>query len=470
MAGTFILGETKTRPGAYFNIQKTAENLTSSVINGVVAVIFKSDFGPLGKVVEIGKDENYENLYGTGLTTDTIRHALAGGARTIIACRLGSGGTAPTVTLVESGGSGDNALTITGKYAGSKDFTVTVRTKLSDATMKECIIYTGTTEFEKVEFEAGTGEAAACAEAINATTSFTATVASGKDDAILDIVSQKAFTAGTNPTITNADYSAAFGLVEAYEFNTICVDTTDTAIHTLLHNFVDRVFDVGLLTQAVVAENHDVALDTRRTHAAAFNDEKINYVLNAYVKEGETAIDGYQTAARIAGMISASDAGTSLTHSVVSGISELLEPLSNTDMITAEKKGCIVLSYNSEKQVWIDSAINTLVTPGSEQDEGWKKIRRTKCRYELIRRMNTVADNLIGKIDNDENGRATVVSQLQGIGDTMAEEGKIVSCEVYESTIYPPVGDSAWFNIDVVDKDSMEHIYLTYSFQFSTSV
>ena len=45
---------------------------------------------------------------------------------------------------------------------------------------------------------------------------------------------------------------------------------------------------------------------------------------------------------------------------------------------------------NKSGQVWIDKAINTLITPPADRDEGWKKIRRTKTRYELIRRCNTI--------------------------------------------------------------------------------
>ena len=47
MAGTFILGETKVRPGTYFNIQKKGGNAAAGVMNGVTAVIFRADFGPL---------------------------------------------------------------------------------------------------------------------------------------------------------------------------------------------------------------------------------------------------------------------------------------------------------------------------------------------------------------------------------------------------------------------------------------
>ena len=50
----------------------------------------------------------------------------------------------------------------------------------------------------------------------------------------------------------------------------------------------------------------------------------------------------------------------------------------------------------------------------------------------------------------------------------MIEEGKLVACTVTESTVYKADGDSAWFVIDCVDKDSAEHLYLTYYFRFST--
>lgn len=467
MAGTFILGETKVRPGSYFNIQKKGGNAAAGIMNGVTAIIFKADFGPLNTAVELSAEDGYEQTFGTGLTTDAIREAIAGGAKTIIACRVGNGGTQGTIDLKDT--AKEDALSITAKYPGDKDFAVTVREKLSDSTLKECIFYTGTTEFEKVEFVSGEGEAKALVDALASSKNFKAELKEGKESALLEIVSQSAFTKGTNPQTTTGDYSNAFAQVEPYEFNTICLDTEDTEIHLLLQSFVNRIFDAGSLAQAVVAEKHTVELETRIKHAAAFNDEKMNYVLNARVDEQGTVIDGYQTAARIAGMIGAVSSGSSLTHTVVSGFSEILEKLTNTDMISAEKRGCIVLSYNKAKQVWIDNAINTLITPADNQDDGWKKIRRVKTRFELIRRINTTTGDLVGKVDNDTNGRATVISQIQGVGDSMREEGKLVACAVTESSVYRADGDSAWFDIDVIDKDSMEHIYLTFLFRFSTN-
>lgn len=466
MAGTFILGETKVRPGSYFNIQKKGGNSSSGIMNGVTIAIFRADFGPLNEVVELSAEDGYEKTFGTGLTTDVMREAIAGGAKTIIACRVGNGGTQATINL--NNAESEQALSITAKYPGDKEFSVTIREKLSDSALKECIIYTGTTEFEKVEFAAGKGEATALADALANSKNFKAEVANEKGDSVLENISQKEFDKGTNPQVTTGDYSNAFTEVEPFEANTICVDTEDTSVHLLLQSFVKRIFDAGSLMQAVVAEKHTVDYETRVAHAAAFNDEKMNYILNPHINEQGTIIDGYQTAARVAGMIGSVSAGSSLTHTVISGFTEILEKLTNTDMINAEKKGCLVLSYNKSKQVWIDNAINTLITPADNQDDGWKKIRRVKTRFELIRRINNTTDDLIGKVDNDKNGRATVISQIQGVGTSMIEESKLVACTVTESSTYTADGDSAWFDIDVIDKDSMEHIYLTFLFRFST--
>ena len=202
--------------------------------------------------------------------------------------------------------------------------------------------------------------------------------------------------------------------------------------------------------------------------AASYNDEKMNYILNPSVDVSGETLDGYQTAARIAGMIGAVSSKVSLTHNVITGFSDIHEKLTNTNIINAEKKGCIVLSMNTKGQVWIDAAINTLVTPPENKDDGWKKIRRVMTRFEMLRRCNDVTDALIGKVDNDNNGRKTIIGQLNIVGTEMISEGKLTSFSVRENNMYVADGDSCWFVIDVVDKDSAEHIYTNFNFQFST--
>lgn len=469
MAGTFMAGELKIRPGAYFNIKNTGNNSANGAQDGVVAVIFKSDFGPLGVAVELNADEGYERTYGTSLTTDVMREALAGGAIRLICCRIGKGGTQANVKLKTDGESPVDAVSITAKYPGTREFSVTVREKLSDDTKKECIIYSGTKEYEKVEFLAGGNEVKALVAAFISSESFLVSAVGNAEGSIAS-VSQTGFTAGTNPETTIEDYTNALAAVEMYSFNTICVDTEDTAVHALLSTYVDRLYNAGQLALGVVAEKKNVPLNERMDHAAAYNSEKMHYVVNASVKKSDVSLEGYQVAARIAGMIASVPSNTSLTHSIIDGYTELEEILTSTQMERAETMGGIVLSRNANRQIWIDSAINTLVTLGDNQDDGWKKIRRTKTRYELITRTNNQADLLIGKVDNDVNGRATIVSQVQGVINSMIQEGKLVSGTVTESTIYKADGDSSWFGIECIDKDSAEHIYLTFKFRFSTQI
>lgn len=467
MSGYFSLGETKVRPGGYFNVAKRGDESSAGAVDGVVAVLFKSTFGPLGTAQKIDANEGYKHIYGDEITTDAIAQAIAGGANTIIAVRVGSGGTVATCQL-KLNSENNKKLTISAKHVGARAFSVTVRTKLTDATKKELIIYHGTEIVETFEFDVNaTDETAACIEAINKSGNFTAETT---DTGTVDLVAQQAFTAGTNPTAVAADYSNALTQIEKFYFNTICCDSNDNAVHALIAGFLDRIYAVGQFGIGVVAEPHTVSLDTRMSNAAAFNSEKMVYILNAYGETASETVDGYQVACYTAGVIASTSSGKSITHTILSGIAELLEPLTNSQMITAEQRGCVCLSVNPNDQVWYDNAITTLITPDANQDSGWKKIRRVRTRFELIYRCNSVADALVGQIDNDVDGRAAIAGQLQAVGNQMISEGKLNFLEVSESTRYVSNADYCYFDIDVIDKDSAEKIYLLYTFQYSTNV
>lgn len=464
MAGYFIPGEVKIRPGAYFNVDKIGDDGGFGAIDGVVAVVFKADFGPINSVTVLERDENYADIYGNGGTTDAIREAIAGGAKKIIACRAGgTGGSAATASLTAATGT----VKITAKHLGAMDLSVTVRDKLTDSDRKECIIYTGTTEFERVNFAKGDDEVAALVEAFSKSKNF---VAEGQESAegVITNVSQVAFTAGENPVTATGDYSKAFTEVEKYFFNTICVDTEDTAVHALLAAFLERIYEEGQFGIGVVAEKTTKDLEERMEAAEGFDAENMVYVLNSKVSTNDATLEGYQTAALIAGLIAATPANQSVTHTEIERYVTLGELLTNTQVVKAEQRGCLVLSVSPDDKVWIDSGINTLINPADNKDAGWKKIRRVKTRYELLYRANAQADALVGKVDNDVNGRSTIIAKLQKICNDMVQEGKLVQATVTENSTYVADTDNCYFDFDVIDKDSAEHIYLFYKFRFST--
>ncbi|MEG1562152.1 MAG: phage tail sheath subtilisin-like domain-containing protein [Bacteroides sp.] len=472
MSGTFTVGETKIRPGVYTRYENAGGVELAGASNGIGAAIIRANWGPLNQVKWIENPVTAASIFGesgTNHTVNIVNEMLTGGASKVAVVRAGTGGTAATITLKDTAGTAANAVTITAKFVGARSISVTIKDSLSDVTKRECIIYSGTMEFEKVTFakgSTGNGEPAALVAALASSDNFTASkVADGNKT--LAAVTSTAFTAGADPTATTTEYTAALNVLEAAKWNVLIVDTNDTAIHALVAAFVDRIYAAGSNCMAVISEPKTVALATRVADCAAFNDEKIVYVLNSAYDASSNLYDGYLAAARIGGMVAAIPSNQSLTHTVVSGMVTIAEALTNTEIEDALQKGCLVLTVNTAGQIWIEQGINTLVTPAGNQDAGWKKIRRTKTRFELIDRVTATTDPLIGKVDNDSDGRATIIAAANGIIKKMIAEKKLLDGSCIEDPSNPAAGDSAWFILAVDDVDSIERVYLTFRFRFN---
>ena len=131
----------------------------------------------------------------------------------------------------------------------------------------------------------------------------------------------------------------------------------------------------------------------------------------------------------------------------------------------------ITFSMSPAGQVWVDSGITTLVTPDQTQDDGWKKVKRTKIRYELMTRVDQTIAPKIGKINNNADGRAEIIIAVNELLKKMVNEEKLLDgayCEVDPDNA--PEGDSAWFVIYADDVDSLEKVYFVYKFRFSPNV
>ena len=357
-----------------------------------------------------------------------------------------------------------NALEISAKYPGEREFTVSVRTNLI-TDKREILIYDGVNVFDAVNFEQGGDEAGEAAKAFATHRHFTARALTA---GVLDDVTQKAMTGGTNPTVEVANYDKGTETLERFKWNCVVADSDDSAVKGILNDFVAQSYETGHLGMACVAGQSTQNLEARMQHAASCNDEKTVFLLNGWIANDGTVYDGWRGAARIGGMIAACETNASLTHVVIKNALELIEPLTNGEIIRAEEKGCLVLSLNNEDQIWVDNAINTLVTIGNDMDEGWKKIRRTKARFELMDRVNTTCDRYIGRLNNDDNGRATLVSAMQGIINEMIAEHKLFEGSyAEEDPAHKPEGDRAYFLLHIGDIDSMEKIYLDYSFSYA---
>ena len=465
MSGSWRVGEEKERPGVYrrhvnaggSEIAGTAENVGLAVVSGT--------WGPLNKPVVTDASDDIASIIGSGKGANVITQMRIAGANTMMVVRVGSGGTPASVTLKDNKEA--DVVTLTTLYPTSRALTVTIKESLEDETQKLAIIQEGTKELEAVAFTAGATEVAGIVAAF-ADSVYVKAVKKADGSGTLKNISQSKFSGGTDPTVNTEAYSAGFEASEEETWDGVAVDSDDPAVHTLLYTFINRKFEEGMYPYACVGEPKSVAIDTRIQHAAAFNDYKMHYVLNSWVGTDGVVYEGYLAAARILGMIIAVASNASLTHSVITGAASLNEALKNATIKKALKSGCLVLSLSKSRQVWIEKAINTLTVLSADQDAGWKKIRRMKTRFELEDRIDATLEAMDGTIDNNDNGRATVMSAIVDILDAMAGENKVeAGGTVTLDTSNPPKGDSAWFNISVDDIDSMELIYLTYRYRFA---
>ena len=468
MAIFFNEGEQKVRPGVYQRHTNSGFNAPVSSQDGFCAIPVQAAWGPLGKVVRniVANDltKNYgSGTYGTGHTVPAAAAMFEGGASVVYTYRLGSGGKQASKEIT-------TGLTATAKYPGTLPVSVAVQEKLGDATTKLLQIFAGNALVEEFSFAAdGNAEGA---NLIAAAKNSKYVIVTGEAATVPVLaVASGALEGGENPTVTNEDYSKAFAAFEPYWYNTIAldVDDPDMTLSLLLQTYLANAYKLGKLGMAVVGDKTTVDFETRLAHAKAFNDCKVVYLGGGWMSGTENK-DGVMAICYTAGVIAATPSNQGIVHTVINGATELCESLTNAQYVDAINAGMLMVSRSSDGSLWFDSGVNTLITPDEKtQDLGWKKIRRVKCRFEMIDRLDRTLAPKVGRVTAGTDGIADIVQAGQRVLDTMANsEGKLQRGALFiEDKGNPASGDSAWFIIQADDMDSLEKIYLHYQFRYS---
>ena len=469
MGALFRAGEQKIRPGVYRRYENTGSAAVPGAVYGVFAIPVHANFGPLATVSTFSNDQlsDLKAMYGTGGTVDAALTLFEGGATKVFVYRLGTGGTAASVSLQAEGETGGVVATLTTKYPTSDEYNITIKPVLGDSMKKQLLVYLGTQLLETIDYLASTDEQKDFVATVNAKSKYL-TASEGEATGALAAVANSALTGGADPTVNTESYSEALTAFEAFKWNMLVLDTTEVAVHALVQAYIDRIFNDGALGVCALGEPTTVAFADRCSHAKAFNDEKIIYFGSGYEDTDGNKVDGYYAIAKQAGIVGSLPSNVSATHTVVPGAVNTLETLKNSQYETAIESGMVLLAPNDEGQVWFDSAVNTLVTPNAEQDDGWKKIRRTSTRFELFDRIDRAVAPLIGKVNCDNIGIGDVITVAQSVLDAMVGEKKLkAGASISEDAEYRRGSDYAYFVISVDDLDSLEKIYLRYQFRFT---
>lgn len=475
MASFFIIGEKKTRPGVYLRYENWGKPPVAGVDDGKCAAVFRSNWGPLGQALVLEQYEDIAKKYGDGgenSTTAVAMEQFKGGARLVYALRLGTGGECGAYTIKDAAADGaKDALKLTLKYPGSRRLAVTIRPTLADPDTSELLLLEGTEQLERLTFDNTKDSAGALMEAFNEKGSdyFNLTMLDTEGlDTKLATVDQAQITGGADPVVNNGAYSKAYEVLEAYRWNVLAIDTEDTAVQALMQLFLNRIYQSGKFTMGVIGEPTTVDFETRLQHASAYNDYQIVYVGNGFTDISGSIYEGWRAAARIAGLIAGTPSNESITHAAITGAVECTELLTNNQHERAIKAGALMFSVSAANTVWVEQGVNTLVLPTAKEDEGWKKVKRVKVRFELFQRLNDTVEPLIGRINNDPDGRMTVVQVSNGVCQAMVAERKLLAgAHVELDTDNKPEGDSAWFVVYADDIDALEKMYYTFKFRFA---
>lgn len=467
MAIYFTEGEVKNRPGVYQRHTNVGHPKANTATDGICAIPIQAAWGPLGTVVKNTTTADLKNNYGTGtygagFTVPAAAAMFNAGASTVYTYRLGTGGKQASLTV--------DGLTITAKYPGTMPISVAVQSKLGDASKKQFIVYVGTTQAEIWEFAADSTAEGANLIAATADSKYVTVTGEAATVAALTVATG-ALTGGENPTVTNEDYSKAFAALEVSYYNCIALDVDDDADMTLslmLQEYMANARQFGKLGMAVVGEKTTVAFETRLAHASAFNDGNVVYLGGGYMA-GKQSKDGVLAICRAAGDIAKTPSNEGITHAVIDEATDLCETLTFAQYVAAINAGALMLSKSPNGDIWYDSGITTLIDPEpGTQDDGWKKIRRAKTRYELIDRLDRALAPKVGRVSADSDGIADIIQTGRRVLDAMVTERKLLPGATFTEDIENPFsGDSAHFIIQADDIDSLEMIYLQYQFRYS---
>lgn len=465
MAGqSFLPGEQKIAPGIYVRTVNIGEPPIVTGAQGIAAALIKATWGPIGEVVTLEGLNEVTPRFGTGEGTEVLRELFRGGARRVLAVRVGTGGAVASLTLKDTEAA--DVVKLDTLYPTSRQIKVTIRETV-DGNGKELLVYDGSTLLETIVFTKGSTEPENLTEAVTANSAYLKATKIADGNGVLEDVTDEALTGGTNPNVTGEDYVTGAEKIEAETWNIIVTDSETPAVHAAIKTFVDEMRNNGKRVMGIVGEPTSVNFSDRLSHASALNDPAIVYVGNGFVSSSGSTVQGANAAARIAGEILRSSYTYSLTHHVIANAVDVVGKLTNAQIEQAIQSGMLVFAQSAAGQVQVEYGITTFINPTPDLDEGWKKIRRVRTRDMLIDRVVQTLDPYIGRLNNSPDGRATVISVINGIIQQMIAEGGLLDGVAREDETIPPQGDAAWFVIEADDLDSLEKVYITFGFRFS---
>jgi len=442
MGGTF--NGKKILPGTYVRYKAKKTTAPGSSVRGIAVVpIIGYDWGDTSaqmiRVESASPDANYVK-FARSVYDDSnaiIRYiALALENAETVYAYLPAGGTKATKTATD--------LTVTAKYGGTRGNRITVTiVARTDSGFDVSVYLDGelVEKFEKITTLAG----------LVATESEWVTFSgTGSIQAEAGIV----LAGGTDAAVTNTIWTDYLDALEKIKFNTALVATDTAAIHTAAISKVNSLRDTaGKTVQFVIP-------------GCAANNIGIINVGNSFGYSDSDQLTDNQAAAWVTGAEAGADKTESCTYKPVPNADRVVGALSLAAAEAAVNAGKLFFITDDEGTVVVCYDINSLTTPGTDQDISYRKNR-------VIHTLDAFADDLRLNIKpNQFNNNDEGWSLMEGIGRNLLmqyqADNAITNVDPEEDFYVDKTltsGDDCYFIVGMQPVDSAEKIYFTINTQ-----
>lgn len=200
-------------------------------------------------------------------------------------------------------------------------------------------------------------------------------------------------------------------------------------------------------------EDQDPAVGNARSIRLK-DDYVVNLISGVELADG-TELSSGEYAAYIAGLIAGTAINKAITFKELPVV-DVTKRLKNSEIDTALTSGSLVI-VNDGRKVKIEQGITT---NSNAQKRG--KIRAIRARQAVATDVSaTAADNYIGKLDNNTDGQAALMSAVKAYLETLENENVLTKPVVTLDPNFVSAGDSVYLAVAYTEVDSMERIFLT---------
>lgn len=466
-SGNWSPGEVKERAGLFNRFLSLANSRISGTKKGIVGIPVKADWGPDGEIVVCNDAADITTTFGEGGTVYLALRAAKGGKEykpyRIIVYRMAAASASQAVATV-----GETIKLVT-KYKGTRgnSFKVSISSNIVDEAKKDICIYENNVVMQKYTVEPTDIDAAV--NAINNDSGSLVSAIKLKEGALAD-VSGQAFSGGDSGSeVTTKEYVNALAAFEAAYINTLALDgVTDEAILTVAKSWHNRVWEAGKMVQLCIGGTHD---DDKNPKVGNARSRACNHygIINSIVGGIDSAGNRYSSAemaAQFAGAISALPLNSSLTYKELEDIVDVTVRLTDTEIGAATTAGSLTLFKDIDPETFeatirVERGINTFTSFSSEKGEKLRKIKAISTMAAIDYDTGKYAmKSVIGQLDNDGDGQATLISGIKAYLETLIE-AHVVSSDILVALSDSLVteGDIVYLETQALTIDKIEQIF-----------